>query len=181
MSTVRSKTGAIRAMLEKERSKAQCDRIVRYVGNDPDRFSELIETFFAGPYRVTQYAAWPLSYVVIAHPELVSRHLGKLIRKLGEPGVHDAVKRNILRFLPAVDIPAKYHEKLIELCFGFLTDRNEAVAIQVFAMEVLSKLITPYPELERELAIILEGELPYATPGYRSRALKILRRIKKDR
>ena len=164
-------------MLEAEHSKAQCNRIVAYIGDDPDKFAELIKEFLAGPGRITQYAAWPLSYTVVAHPRLAKPHLASLIKVLGTPGIHDAVKRNILRLLPSVEIPGTRREKLIELCFGFLTNRNEPVAIHVFAMEVLANLIEPYPELQRELALIIEEQLPYASPGYRSRALKILKKI----
>jgi hypothetical protein len=167
----------IRKMLEAEHSKAQCNRIVSHVGTDPTKFAELIEEFLTGPYRITQCAAWPISYIVIAHPGLVSPHLGKLIKLLGTPGIHDAVKRNILRFLPSVTIPASQREKLIELCFGFLANRSEPVAVHVFAMEVLARLVEPYPELRRELSLILEEQLPYASPGYRSRATKILKKV----
>jgi hypothetical protein len=165
-------------MLEAEHSKAQCDRIVRYVGGDPSKFAELIDAFLAGPGRITQCAAWPISYIVIAHPLLVTPHLSDLILVLGKPGIHDAVKRNILRMLPSVKIPAARREKLIELCFSFLTNRSEPVAVHVFAMEVLARLLEPYPELLRELAMIIEDQLPYASPGYRSRGMKILKKIK---
>lgn len=164
-------------MLEAEHSKAQCNRVVAYIGNDADRFAELIKEFLAGPHRITQLAAWPLSYAVVANPELVKPHLTNLIKVLGTSGIHDGVKRNILRLLPSVEIPKRRREKLIELCFGFLTNQNEPVAVQVFAMEVLGKLINPYPELRRELALIIEDQLPYASPGYRSRGLKILKKI----
>jgi hypothetical protein len=50
--------------LAKEHSKAQCDRIVKYIGNRPDRFDELVQVFLAGPCRLTQRAGWPLSYCV---------------------------------------------------------------------------------------------------------------------
>lgn len=161
-------------MLAAEHSKAQCNRIVAYIGSDRQRFAELVNDFLAGPYHVTQRAAWPMSYAAIAHPELVKPHLGKLISVLGSAGIHDAVKRNILRLLPSVRIPATHHEKLIGLCFDFLTCREEPVAVHVFAMEVLAKLVEPYPDLKRELGLIIEGNLPYGSPAYRSRAMKIL-------
>lgn len=41
----------------KEHSKAMCGRIVKYVGKDRTRFSELVTVFLKGPYRVTQRAA----------------------------------------------------------------------------------------------------------------------------
>ena len=54
-----------------EHSKAQCDKIVKYIGCDRSRFAQLVKVFLSGPYRITQRAAWPLSYCVELHPELV--------------------------------------------------------------------------------------------------------------
>ena len=44
----------------REHSKAMCDRVVRYVGKSPARFAEVVSVFLKGPYRVAQWAAWPL-------------------------------------------------------------------------------------------------------------------------
>lgn len=61
----------IHQLLQKEHSKKQTDRIVKYIGDDKTRFATLIELFFDGEYRITQRAAWPLSYCVREHPELI--------------------------------------------------------------------------------------------------------------
>jgi hypothetical protein len=89
----------------KEHSKSQKDKIVNYVNNDPKRFADLVAVFLAGPYRVTQRAAWPMSYCVENYPTLIKPHLKKIIDFLGKPGEHDAVKRNILRVLQFIPIP----------------------------------------------------------------------------
>ena len=91
--------------IAKDHSKAQCDRIVKYVGNDPGRFHELVRVFLAGPYRITQRAAWPLSYCVEHHPQLIRPHLQSIIKNLKRPGLHDAVKRNTVRLLQFITIP----------------------------------------------------------------------------
>jgi hypothetical protein len=52
--------------LTREHSKKQTDRIVAFIGADKGRFAVLIKLFFAGEYRITQRAAWPLSYCVRA-------------------------------------------------------------------------------------------------------------------
>jgi len=51
-------------LLREEHSKKQTDRIVSYIGADKERFAILIQLFFKGEYRITQRAAWPLSYCV---------------------------------------------------------------------------------------------------------------------
>jgi hypothetical protein len=57
--------------LTKEHSKKQCDRIVKYVGGNTGRFAGLMDLFFKGEYRITQRSAWPVSYCVRAHPDLI--------------------------------------------------------------------------------------------------------------
>jgi hypothetical protein len=49
-------------LLRAEHSKKQTDRIVHYIGADKDRFALLMKLFLQGEYRITQRAAWPLSY-----------------------------------------------------------------------------------------------------------------------
>jgi hypothetical protein len=79
-------------------SKANCDRIIKWVGHSQQRFDELFGLFLNDEYRVVQRAAWPVSYSAISHPELMKKHFGKLIKKLHKPKLHDSVKRNTVRF-----------------------------------------------------------------------------------
>ena len=86
----------------------------------------------------------------------------------------DGIQRNMLRTFQYLSLPKALHEPMINLCFDILTDRNKPIAIQVFAMTVLNTLIAPYPDLYKELCLILEEHMPYASAGYRSRAKTIL-------
>jgi hypothetical protein len=84
-------------LLEEEHSKKQCDRIVKYIGRDKERFAGLAQLFLKGEYRITQRAAWPLSYCVRAHPELIGPYFKRLLDNLGKDAIHVAVIRNTLR------------------------------------------------------------------------------------
>jgi hypothetical protein len=163
-----------------EHSKRQCLKIVAYVSNNPGRFKELVEVFLKGPYRITQRAAWPLSVCVEAYPELAIPHLPLLIKSPVRPGVHDSVKRNVMRLLQFIDIPKRWHGRVLELGFNFLNDHKEPVAIRVFSMTVIHNIIRQhqYPELDRELELILSDELPNGSAAFRSRGIKILRELK---
>ena len=83
--------------IEQAHSSAQRDKIVRYVGSNPKRFAELVDVYLKGPYRITQRSAWPLSYCIQVHPELVKPHLKTILQFSKRPGVHDAVKRRLVR------------------------------------------------------------------------------------
>jgi hypothetical protein len=93
------------------------------------------------------------------------------------PGIHNAVKRNTMRLLQFAKIPKAYSGQVVEKCFHYLLDKKEAVAVKVFSMTVLSHIVRNEPELKHELRIIIEDYLPYATPGFISRARKVLKEI----
>jgi hypothetical protein len=161
----------------KEHGRKQAIKIAAYAAGSPSRFKSLVDIYLTGPYRVTQRSSWPLSLCAEEHPELVRPHLKKLLDFIRKPGVHDAVKRNTMRLLQFVDIPKKNHGQLIDLCFEVLQQPKEAVAIRVFSMTVLSRLIVDQPDLQKELRIILEDHLPYSTAAFRSRASKLIRKL----
>jgi hypothetical protein len=159
--------------LLREPSNEQASPIVRYIGNDPDRFGALMEVFFGGPYRLTQRAARVMNYCVEAYPALIIPHLELLIAFSRQPRP-DAVKRNTLRLLQYVDIPAQWQGEVIDLCFTMLGNAGEAVAIKAFAMTVAGNICRQHPDLVNELVFLIETQLPYQSAAFRSRGRKFL-------
>ena len=51
----------LRAQILKAHSKANCTKIVNWVGSNQTRFDELFNLFLTDEYRVVQRAGWPLS------------------------------------------------------------------------------------------------------------------------
>jgi len=129
---------------------------------------------------MVQRASWIVSTVAENNPEMVIPYLPLLIEQIKQPK-HDAVKRNVLRLLQFIEIPTDFHEDLMTICFDTLSHAKEPIAIRVFAMTVLEKITQNIPELQNELALILEDQLPFGSAGFQSRAKKILKRIKKNR
>jgi hypothetical protein len=167
----------LRDALSQEHSKVQTSKIVKYIGKNPDRFSSLVKIYLSGPYRITQRAAWPLGSCVEAHPELITPHWKALIDFARKPDVHDAVKRNTVRLLQFIDIPIKHQGRVADLCFRFLQNTSEPIAVRCFSMTVLSRIAKAKPELKNELKILIEDQFPYATPGFLSRAKKVLKQL----
>jgi hypothetical protein len=163
----------------KEHSTRQRNKIVAYVGKNPKRFAELVKVFLNGPYRVTQRAAWPLSYCVEAHPNLVKPHLKLLLKNMLKPGQHVAVKRNTLRLLQFVSVPKSLQGIVVDIGFKLLTDHKEPIAVKVFAMSALKDIALQEPELKNELIPVIEEQLPFASPAFISRARKVLKDLRK--
>ncbi len=158
-------------------SKAMKDKVVKYVGRNPVRFKELVSIFLTGPYRVTQRAAWPLSYCVQKHPALIKPHLKTVLNYLGKPGIHDSVKRNTIRLLQGIDIPKSLQGKAANICFEYLSNPKEPIAVRVFSMTVLANMAKENPELKNEIIPIIEDQLPYGSAGFRSRGMKVLKAL----
>ena len=163
----------------KEHSKAQCTKIVKWVGNNQQRFDELFSLFINDEYRVVQRSAWPVSYCVDAYPLLINKHWETLMQKLKKPDLHDAVKRNSIRFMQDIDLPEKYHGEIMNLCFKYLESPTEALAVKVFSMSVIGNLAKYYPEIKPELKLIIEDRLPHQSAGFKSRAKHVLKQLEK--
>jgi hypothetical protein len=162
-------------LLRAEHSKKQTDRIVAYIGDDKQRFAALINLFFQGEYRITQRAAWPLSYCVRRYPELIAPYYRELLDNLGRKDIHVAVIRNTVRLLQDVSIPKRWHGRVMSICFDFVSDPETPIAVKAFALTILSNLSRDYPEIRVELKLIIEEQWERATPAFRSRARKILK------
>lgn len=163
-------------LLEQPQTKVQRDRIIHYVTTQ-QRFDELMQVFVHGPIRITQRAAWPISYCVEHHPQLLNPHYPVVIKLLALPNQADAVKRNLLRALQFVKVPSRYQGRIADCCFTFLTGK-EPIAIKVFAMTVLANLAAENHELKNEIIPIIESQLPFGSAGFISRARKVLKRLK---
>ncbi|HTS43499.1 MAG TPA: hypothetical protein VMH01_03820 [Puia sp.] len=169
----------IRDMLLEEHSKKQCDRIVRYIGNDKKKFAELMKIFFHGEYRLTQRAAWPMSYCVRKYPDLIEPYFKPLLANLQKKHLHDAVIRNTVRLLQTVDVPERYHGKLMNICFDHIQSNETAVAIKAFSLTILENLSRQYPDIIPELKLIIRERWDHESAAFRSRAKKVMKAEKK--
>ena len=162
------------ATLASGHSKLICDRIVAWVGGDKKRFAELMTIFFAGEYRLTQRAAWPMSYCVRHHPELITPYWRKIVAWLKNDQAHPAVIRNILRLLQDVQIPSPQQGAVMDLCFGFISSNEVPIAFKAFSLTILQHLGESYPDILPELKAIIEARWNLETPAFRHRARQIL-------
>jgi hypothetical protein len=167
----------LRETILKEHSKAHCTKIVNWIGSSQLRFDELFHLFLTDEYRVVQRAAWPLSNCVINHPELIQKHFSKLIKNLGKPTLHDAVKRNTFRLLQYITIPPRFHGGIMNRCFDYITSPDEPVAVKVFSLTVLQNLAKKYPEIQNELKLVIEERRDHESTAFISRAKKIIKEL----
>ncbi len=98
-----------------------------------------------------------------------------LIKNLRKPGLHDSIKRNTVRLLQHIDIPAKQEGLIMEICFKYVEFPSESVAVKAFSLTILGKLAKKYPEIIPELKLIIDGQINHQSAAFISRAKKILK------
>lgn len=168
----------IKAALQKEHSKALTMRIVHYIGSDGERFKALMSLFLGKDSRISQRASWAVGFCGLAHPELIYPYLQQMLTLLDEP-VHDAIKRNTVRILAEMDYPEDMLGEIADVCFRLLDDPKQAAAIRIFSMSVCFNITKQEPDLANELRIILEDHYPHGSAGFKSRARKIMKELRK--
>jgi len=164
----------LRGQILKEHTKANCEKIIAWVGDDASRFNELFRLFLTDESRVTQRAAWPLSYCAIAHPGFIKENFGELIDNLKKEPLHNAIKRNTVRLLQFVPLPEKYEGDVMNLCFHYLESPNEAVAIKASSLTILGNLAKKYPEIIPEIKLLIKTQIDHQSAAFRQRAKKFL-------
>ena len=166
----------LKTKLKSRISKNEIVELIQLLNNNRISIEEIIDLL---KNKETQFqASWLMTHLVENKPSILKEiHITQLAEIL-ENTTHEGLERNIWRSLNFVEIPPETHESLINTAFEKLENHKTAIAIQVFSMSVLEKLLIKEVELQLALKAILELKLErQPTPGLKSRATKIINRI----
>ena len=169
----------LRSEILKEHSKRNTVRLAKWVSADKGRFNELMDLFLHDEYRVVQRSSWIVRYVADEHPEWIMPYLKKMLEYCRKP-VHDAVKRNVMRILQDIDIPSNLQGLAATICFDLLASQKEAVAVKAFSMTVLARIARGEAGLKNELSTLIEEQMEFEKPAFRSRGKKILKELRNE-
>lgn len=166
------------ALLDNESySKKRILEISEYACASAKNFKALMQCFLSNDYRLAQRAAWSVSWAARKKPELIKPHIKSLVEQLDRTDVHDAVIRNGVRVLEAIDIPEIFHGDVMNACFAFIEKPSTPVAIKAFSLTTLYNLSKIYPAIKPELKLIIEDRMSQETAAFKSRGMKILNAI----
>ena len=163
--------------LEKERSRAQMDRIAKAAGDDPKEFKKIIDILFNEEAPLPQHASWLLQVIPKKHPELIKPYIKLFIDTIRSFKI-DAIKRGMLFALSLQKIPEKLQAKALDICFEFILSPYETVAVKVYALEVAGNIAKEHPELISELKAVIKDQLPKTTAAFSARARLVLKTLK---
>lgn len=144
----------------------------------PNKIEELFEIFWGNNKILTQRASLVILLLTEWKPKIVKPFVVEMILTLKKEKINDTIKRNTVRILAEFPIPKDMEGIITEICFNYLNNPSEAIAIKVFSMTILERMVKKHPELKSELIFSIETGMEFGSPGYRSRGGKILGRLK---
>jgi hypothetical protein len=161
-------------------SRLIADILVKDIGNDKEKFSEMLEIALLDKYPVSMRAARIIALCIEENPDLITNYFKRIAEAL--PGIKvDGVKRGFLKML--ADTSISFDEEsagfLTDIAFTWLEDSSQAIAIRYYCIEILQKVSLQYPEIGDELTVILKNMPEDISAGLQSKRLAVLNALKK--
>jgi hypothetical protein len=157
-------------------SRMIADIMVADIGNDQEKFDEMMVLALRDVYPLSMRAARIIELCMPKHINLFKPHIDKIIRLLPSVKV-DGLKRNFLKIF--ADSPIYMDEELsgqlVDLAFNYLGDQKQAISVRAYAIDILVRFVRIYPEMKPELIAILESMYTDASVGLRLKSRKIIR------
>ena len=167
-----------REMLMAEHSREVTNKILEEIRQNPSRIDELMDCFLDSNNRICQRAAWPIGDLGEKFPQLVIPYMQKLIDNLAHPH-HEAIKRNTVRTWQNMNIPEEFQGPVYDICFNYMIDPKEAVAIRAFSMTVCANICKEVPELCEEMLTVIPDLLENGSSVLCNRGYKVMDLLKK--
>jgi len=165
-------------ILSVDSSRLTIDIASEAVGNDIERFRMVFDLCFDMPYPISMRAARVVQLCCEKFPKLIYPNLEESFEKMLKSDV-EGVRRGFLKiYAENIDL-RKFKDPglLISYCFEWLSDPEQPISVRVYVMDILCKYTKIEPDLNNELAGILESLIYDGSIAVRSRAKYALKKI----
>jgi hypothetical protein len=137
---------------------------------DSDVLDDLLSILIHGKIREQYMASWILSRAVELHSEILHESAHTTCLKAINATKEGGIKRNLIRIWQ-FSIPESESTQLevLDKVLNFLSDGSQDVAVRVFSITVLERLLKYFPEIKEEVIFLLEREYSQAKPSFKVR------------
>jgi hypothetical protein len=122
-------------------------------------------------------ASWVFNHIIEEQPTWLEPYIDDLITWL--PTSVSSTQRDTLRSVTKYGIPNKNEGAWIDICFDFLLDPDQAVAVKVHAMEIAFRLTKKHPDLKNELLDVIDQFYEVSSYAFQARARKVRKGLEK--
>lgn len=169
----------IEQQLMAELSRRNTDRIAAEIGDDAEKFEELMRFVFSRSAKLSMRAAWVMSSITDRHPAMLAPYLTELVDRMDE-FEHPGTRRNIMRyFSEQKEIPEALQGTLYDMCWKWMISVQTPIAIRAYSMRILYQISLAFPELQHELLLVLSELNEAEMPAIKSVARQIRKKLGK--
>jgi hypothetical protein len=170
---------AIEELLQSDSSRAMVEITAQLVNDDPQLIAFLMEKVLDEMDPESQRAIRVVDLCSERNPRLMLPHLNKIAEQLSRLK-SDSVKRGFVKILSRYSNSGliKKSGLIIDICFKWLVDPIQPVALRVYSITLLYNYSIYEPDLQQELIAIIEGALPQSPTSLKNRSKKILKLLK---
>jgi 8-oxo-dGTP diphosphatase len=147
--------------------------------DNPATFMKLFEYSLSPDKSLSFRASWTLTKVCDRFPEIIYPYLGQFAENLCKIE-NESTIRSFLRIISLSDLGklnSHQHGLLADFCFRRMSSGISAIAVKAYAMEILYKLTTLYPELANELYASINILMEDGSAGITARGRNILKKL----
>lgn len=165
-----------RALLSEFPSGIEKELYINEVQSFPEKFKTLVDIALIEKDPLAWRAAWVLDGSDEKSPGLARDYISAIVCKLPEVKSKGSI-RSLLRMLCRYEIHEDDQGILIDLCFKYLVSELYPVAVKVHAMQIVYQHVLIYPELKDELVTVIMDQVGNNTVGFKSRGMRIIKKL----
>jgi hypothetical protein len=175
------KTKMLLDSLLPDTSRLTADIAVEFIIEHPRVFRDFLDASMIQEYPLSMRASRVIYLVAREKPHLIKPYIKEILDTF--PGLHDqSVIRNLLHiFDNFIDIlPEKQLGQLLSLCFSYVEDLHQAIAVRTYSLKLLYLISQQLPGIKPELVAIINFHLPESPNAFKSQAKQIIRKLNKE-
>jgi len=157
------------------RSVGHVDEVVEFVGNDPDRFSELMTGLTDARPVVRMRSADAIEKVTRRYPNLLQAYQASLFQQL-HIATQQEVRWHLAQLMPRITWTEDEVADIVHVLTDWITTETSAIVI-VNSLQAIFDLSAVHPRFRDELKDLLETQLATGSPAVKSRAKKLLKKL----
>ena len=159
-------------------SRVIADMIIAKIGGQQEEFNEVVTIMRKDKYPMAMRAARIIQILGIKHPNLVRPHIAELLLMIKKTRI-DGVRRSLLKLFSEAPLHIKEDQwgELADMAFEYADDRKQPIAVRNFAIDIIMKTITVYPELKPEFIAVLESVNIDGSAGLKNKCKKLLKKL----
>lgn len=162
--------------LTTDRSKDSVLRILQSIEKEGLDFHQFFRYLPELSFPLRWYMTWVLTHYIERNKSIGNQNQEAIWTEL-KTNNHPSMQRDLWRSMTFIDVDDKFSGEVYDAAVKTLMSVSNPIAVRAHAMYCAANIAQPFPELSRELALILADFNQDDSAGLRARAKNLSRKL----